>query len=90
MDWFCVKYKSHHVADALIAKYDDKVLSFFSVSRVSYRFYLSQRNVKLNEGYTATALMLHSLTPHVTSPKFSQDSANNQSFSFSIIFLGSF
>ena len=75
-DWFCV--------DALNGKYDDKVLIFFSVSRVSYRVYLAQRT----QGYT-TALMLHSLTRHVSSPKFSLDSANNQCFSFSIIFLGS-
>ena len=28
-DWFCVKCKSHHVADVLNGKHDDKVLIFF-------------------------------------------------------------
>lgn len=82
-DWFCVKYKSHHVTDALNAKYDGKVLIFFLISRVSYRVYLAQRNMERTEGY-ATALM--SRRCDVTSPKFSPDSASNQCFSFSIIF----
>lgn len=79
-DWFCVKCKSHHVADALNGKYDDKVLiSFLNFSS------------KLQGLRWAENIGLYDCVDvcHVASPKFSRDSANNQCFSFSIIFLRS-